>query len=228
LRADTNYRERFGLDCDRLEAPARLHEESATGPPNPEEYAMRKIRMQNRISIDGFFASLNKKTNGMEWFVQDPAIEKAAHKLGKADTLILGKDTFLLFQRTWMPMLTDSKAPPPMKKLAQELTKMKKIVFSTTVKATDWENTIFHDSDLIGVVKKLKRQNGADIMIMGSGSIVQQLTKAGLIDEYAFIVTPIIAGVGKPLFQDVSPLELELMSTKHFASGNVLSHFRAA
>ena len=189
---------------------------------------MRKLRMQNRISIDGFFASLNTKTNGMEWFVQDPAVEKAAHKLGKADTLILGKDTFLLFQKTWVPMLTDSKAPAPMKKLAQELTDMKKIVFSTTVKATDWENTTFHDNDLTGVVKKLKRQKGADIMIMGSGSVVQQLSKAGLIDEYAFIVTPVIAGEGKPLFQDASLLKLEMLSIKHFDSGNVLSHFRAA
>jgi dihydrofolate reductase len=187
---------------------------------------MRKLRMQNRISIDGFFASLNKKTNGMEWFVQDPAIEKAAHKLGKADTLILGKETFVLFQQAWVPMLTNPKAPTPMKKLAQELTNMKKIVFSTTLKATDWENTTFHDNDLTGVVKKLKRQKGGDILIMGSGSVVQQLTKAGLIDEYAFIVTPIIAGEGKPLFKDVSQLKLELMSIKHFASGNVLSQFR--
>jgi dihydrofolate reductase len=187
---------------------------------------MRKVRMQNRISIDGFFASLNEKTNGMEWFVQDPDIEKAAHQLGTADTLILGKDTFVLFQKTWVPMLTDPKALPTMKRLAQELTNMKKIVFSTTVKTTDWENTTFYDSDLAGVVKRLKRRKGADIMIMGSGSIVQQLTKEGLIDEYAFIVTPIIAGGGKPLFQDVSQLKLDLVSTKHFASGNVLSHFR--
>jgi dihydrofolate reductase len=164
----------------------------------------------------------------MEWFIQDPAIEKAAHKLGNADTLILGKNTFLLFQQTWVPMLTNPKAPPPMKKLAQELTQMKKVVFSTTVKATDWENTTFYDSDLVGVVKKLKRQKGADIMIMGSGNVVQQLTKAGLIDEYAFVVTPIIAGVGKPLFQNVSPLKLALLSTKHFASGNVLTHYRVA
>ncbi len=164
---------------------------------------MRKVRMQNRISIAGFFASLNKKTNGMEWFVQDPDIEKAAHKLGKADTLILGKDTFVLLQNTWAPMLTDPKA-------------------------TDWDNTTFDDSDVIGVVKKLKRRKGADIMIMGSGSVVQQLTKAGLIDEYAFIVTPIIAGEGKRLFRDVSQLKLELLSTRHFASGNVLSHFRTA
>jgi dihydrofolate reductase len=76
--------------------------------------------------------------------------------------------------------------------------------------------------------KKLKRQKGADIMIMGSGHIVQELTKAGLIDEYAFIVTPIIAGEGKPLFPGVLPLKLELISTKRFASGNVLSHFRTA
>jgi dihydrofolate reductase len=189
---------------------------------------MRTVRMQNRISLDGYFASLTKKTNGMDWFVQDPAIEKAAHKLGRADTLILGKDTFVLFQETWVPMLTDPEAPPPMKKLAQELTNMNKVVFSTSLKSSDWENTAFHDSDLPGVVTKLKRRKGADIMVMGSGSIVQQLTNEGLIDEYVFIVTPIIAGEGKALFQGVSQLKLELISTEPFDSGNVLSHFRTA
>jgi dihydrofolate reductase len=184
--------------------------------------------MQNRISIDGFFASLDKKANGMDWFVPDPAVEKAAHRLGAADTLILGKDTFVLFQSSWVPMLTDPKTPPPMRKLAQELTDMEKVVFSTSLTSTTWENTTFYDSDLVGVVNKLKKRTGADIMILGSGTIVQQLTKEGLIDEYVFLVTPIIAGEGKPLFKDVPQLALELISTRHFDSGNVLSHFRAA
>ncbi|MEO7705490.1 MAG: hypothetical protein ABIV92_12720 [Thermoflexales bacterium] len=59
-----------------------------------EDFNMRKIVVLNRVSIDGFFASLNQKSWGMDWFVQDPAVDKAAHALiagdSPPDTLILG------------------------------------------------------------------------------------------------------------------------------------------
>jgi dihydrofolate reductase len=184
--------------------------------------------MLNRISIDGYFASLNKKTDGMDWFLPDPEADEASHRLGKADTVVLGKNTFLLFERTWVPILNDPKAPEPMKKLARELTDMQKVVFSTSLKTTDWENTTFYEGDLPGVITKLKGRKGDDIMIMGSGSLVQQLTKAGLIDEYVLIVTPIIAGEGKPLFKEVPQRSLELLSAKSLGSGNVLSHYQAS
>jgi dihydrofolate reductase len=189
---------------------------------------MRKIVMLNRVSVDGFFASLNKKTWGMDWFIQDPKVDKAAHGLvGSADTLLLGGITYRGFERTWVPMLNNPDTPKEMKAVAEELTKMSKVVFSKTLKEKEitWENTQLHAGKLIEVVKDLKQGKGAGIMIMGSGTIIQQLANKGLIDEYAFILTPVIAGEGKSLFKDVKQSGIKLISAKSFDSGNVLLHY---
>lgn len=65
-------------------------------------------------------------------------------------------------------------------------------------------------------------------MIFGSGTIVQQLANAGLIDEYFFIVTPVVLGTGKPMFKDVKKNDLKLLETSDFTSGNVLLHYKFA
>lgn len=193
---------------------------------------MRKIVMLNRVSMDGFFASLNQKTWGMDWFVNDPEVDKAAHELGDSatppDTLILGGITYRGFESSWVPRLKDPNAPKELKAVAEELTNMTKVVFSKTLKKDEitWEKTQLHAGNLIGVIKELKQGKGRDMMIMGSGTIVQQLANEGLIDEYVFIVTPVIAGEGKPLFKDVKQLGLKLLSTKSFKSGNVLFHYK--
>ncbi|SDJ17848.1 dihydrofolate reductase family protein [Alteribacillus bidgolensis] len=189
---------------------------------------MRKVKMINRVSIDGYFASLNEMTGGMDWFVPDNDVDKTTHEMVKADTLIAGKATFELFEASWPPVLCDPNAPKEMKALAQELTDMRKIVFSETMKKSDWENTEFYSGDITEVVKKLKEEDGSDILIMGSGTVVQQLTKAGLIDEYVFIVTPVIASGGKQLFKEVNQNELTFLKAKSFDSGNVLLHYAVA
>ena len=184
--------------------------------------------MLNRVSIDGFFASLNQQTWGMDWFVHDAEVDKAAHELGGPSAtplLLLGGTTYRGFERSWVPRLKDPNAPKEMKAVAEELTKMTKLVFSKTLKEVTWENTRLFNGNLIEEVRKLNQEEGADIMIMGSGTIIQQLANEGLIDEYIFIVTPVIAGEGKPLFKDVKQFGLKLISTKSFNSGNILLRY---
>jgi dihydrofolate reductase len=189
---------------------------------------MRKIAVLNRVSIDGFFASLNQKTWGMDWFIQDPEVDKAVHGSGDStDTLLLGGITYKGFERSWTPWLKDPKAPKEMKAVAEELTKLTKVVFSKSLKENEitWENTKLFHSNLIEEVKKLKQEKGGGILIMGSGTIVQQLANEGLIEDYLFIVTPVVAGEGKPLFKDVKQFSLKLLETKTFNSGNVVLHY---
>ncbi|HYH75766.1 MAG TPA: dihydrofolate reductase family protein [Candidatus Saccharimonadales bacterium] len=186
---------------------------------------MRKVVMINRISIDGYFASNNQMTGGMDWFVQDPAVEAAVHKPVQSNTLVLGEVTFNLFEQSWVPMLQGPNTPAPLKAIAQELTDMRKIVFAKSRKESVWVNTEFFDGGLVDVVTDLKAQEGSDILILGSGTIVRQLATAGLVDEYLFIVSPVIAGEGKPLFKDVPLQNLKLVSTESFDSGNVVLHY---
>lgn len=188
---------------------------------------MRQIIMQNRVSMDGYFASLNEASFGMDWFVQDPEIDIAVRE-GKehVNTALFGGTTYRGFERSWLPILHDPNAPVEMKAVAEELTNMKKIVFSTTLRETSWANTTVLNGNLIEEVRKLKEENDSDMMIFGSGSIVQQLANHGLIDEYVFIVTPIVAGEGKPLFQAVQQFTLTLIEARPFESGNVLLRYK--
>ncbi|MFE5318224.1 dihydrofolate reductase family protein [Paenibacillus sp. NPDC056579] len=187
---------------------------------------MRKIKMLNRVSIDGYFASLNNANFGMDWFVHDPEVDKAVHESGGSmDTLILGRITYQGFERSWVPFLNDPNAPVQLKAVAEELTQMKKIVFSKNLKEANWENTKIINGDLLNNARRLKEEDGSDILVMGSGSIVQQLAEAGLIDDYLFIMTPVVAGEGKPLFQHVNQFGLSLVEARAFQSGNVVLHY---
>jgi dihydrofolate reductase len=189
---------------------------------------LRKVIVLNRISVDGYFASNDQAAWGMDWFVQDPQVDMATHERIHADTLLLGGVTFKGFEMMWVPVLNDPNALQPMKALAQELTNMKKVVFSKTSTKSEWENTDFHAGKLEEIVDALKKEEGADIMVLGSGSIVQQLAKAGLVDEYLFIETPVIAGEGKTFFKDVPQQKLQLKEAKSFDSGNVILHYLVA
>ena len=120
---------------------------------------MKKIMMLNRVSIDGFFASPNQETWGMDWFVQDPNVDKAAHELGgnaEAPLLLLGGVTYRGFERSWVPRLKDSN--PALKAIAEELTNMTKLVFSKTLKDVTWKNTKVFTGNLIEEIKNLKKE----------------------------------------------------------------------
>jgi dihydrofolate reductase len=182
--------------------------------------------MFNRVSIDGFFAGPHGESH--EWFVPDPAVDKASREMvGDADTVLFGRVTYQVFENHWPKAEKDPNASKEEKTVAKELKKMTKIVFSKTLKQVNWENSKLVNGDLVNEARKLRRQDGPAMLIFGSGTIVQQLTAAGLIDEYLFVLTPAILGDGKSLFKDVKKLNLVLLETRDFKSGNVILHYRA-
>ncbi|MCD8527597.1 dihydrofolate reductase family protein [Candidatus Woesebacteria bacterium] len=174
-----------------------------------------------------FFAGPNGE---IDWFVQDPEVDVAVHdpeRTGDCRITILGGTTYKLFEESWVPFLSDPDAPEEMKAVAEDLTNMTKVVFSEKIKETNWANTELHNGELINVAKKLK-EGDSDIIIFGSGTIVQQLANEDLIDEYLLIVTPVVLNEGKPLFKDVKHSHLRLLGSQSFGSGNVLLHYLAA
>jgi dihydrofolate reductase len=77
--------------------------------------------------------------------------------------------------------------------------------------------------DLTTEVRKLKREPGPNMTIMGSGSIVAQLADAGLIDEYQIVVSPLVLGNGRTLFEGVKKkLPMKLTKSRAFGNGNVV------
>ena len=184
---------------------------------------MRKVTMLNRISLDGFYAGPKGE---IDWFIHEAEVDKAAHELMDPDTLLLGRVTYQMFESYWPPVAKDPNAPEGARILANELNEMTKVVFSKTLKEVTWENSKLVHGDVAAEVRQLKQGAGPDIAIFGSGTIVQQLADKGLIDEYLVVVTPVVLGVGKPLFKEVKKSNLELLETRSFKSGNVLLHYR--
>ncbi len=184
---------------------------------------MRKVVMLNRISLDGFFAGPNGE---IDWFIHDPDVDRAAHEMMHPDTVLFGRLTYQMFESYWPPVAQDPNAPKEARTLANELNQMTKVVFSNCLEAVAWVNSELVKGAVTKQVRGLKQGDGHDITIFGSGSIVQQLANEGLIDEYLLIVTPVVLGTGKPLFKDVKKLNLELVETREFDSGNVLLHYK--
>ena len=102
-----------------------------------------------------------------------------------------------------------------------------KYVVSTTLEKVEWSNSKLIKGNIVEEISRLKQQPGQDILIGGSGKLVNTLMQQDLIDEYRLLVYPVVLGSGKRLFQDVSKTTLKLLETRAFPSGVVLLHYQS-
>ena len=111
--------------------------------------------------------------------------------------------------------------------VAEVMNSASKIVFSRTLDKVERSNTRLVKDNTAEEILKLKQQPGKDMVILGSCSIVSALGQRGLIDEYSFMVNPIILGRGRSISQGIKDrLNLKLLETRTFKSGNVLLHYQ--
>ena len=196
----------------------------------------RRIVTFNHVSADGYFS---RPDGSLSWVVQDAeldrsvatTIEQSKRDEGN-DTLLFGRRTYEQFEAFWPHALGDSptspdphhagRSSPEMRAMAVMLNEATKLVFSRTRQEVTWKNSrLLHEIDP-REIEALKAQPGKDIMIFGSGSVVSQLTQHELIDEYQFIVGPLVLGSGRQLITGVpQSLKLDLLEAKEYASGNV-------
>jgi dihydrofolate reductase len=190
--------------------------------------------MFNWVTADGYFAGPD---GNLEWVVPDEGQAKAAaESIPGFDTVLFGRRTYELFEGFWRHAVDDAPtAPDPHRPggrsrehraVATWLNEMTKLVFSRTLKGVTWGNSrVLHELDP-REIETMKRQPGKDMIIFGSGSIVSQLTQHGLIDEYQFVVCPILLGSGRPLLSGVSKnSRLDLLETKQYQSGDVMLRY---
>lgn len=177
--------------------------------------------MFNLISADGFFAGTD---GNLEWNVVDHEFDNwAAKTIEEYDTALFGRVTYELFAGYWPGAILDPKTSSQDWVIAKALDKMTKIVFSTTLKKAKWRNSRIAGQIDRQEIQALKEQPGKSIVVYGSGTVVTRLTELGLIDEYRFLVNPVVLGDGRRMFgQVVAELSLKLVSARPFSSGNVL------
>lgn len=195
---------------------------------------MRRIVAFDRVSADGYFASAD---GGLGWVVPDDEIDRgAAEKLGENDTILFGRRTYEMFESFWPKVTagssdphTPGRYPPQMLAMADWINQAQKIVFSRTRKEVAWTNSRLRPELDPREVEALKEAPGKGIMLFGSGSVASQLTEHGLVDEYHFIVGPVLLGSGRPLISGVpKTARLELLECRQYPSGNVLLRYGRA
>jgi dihydrofolate reductase len=179
---------------------------------------MRKLTVFNHVSLDGYF----KDANGdMSWaHAQDPEWNAFVAENAKGDSqLVFGRVTYDLMAGFWpTPFALES-----MPAVAERMNNLPKVVFSRTLDKATWNNTKLVKGNIAEEMRKLKNEPGPDMVIMGSGSIVAQFAQEGLIDDYQIVVSPLVLGKGKSMFEGVKEkLSLKLAKTRSFSNGNVL------
>ena len=183
---------------------------------------MRKLSVFNLVTVDGYISGPGCD---ISWHRVDKEFQKFAEKNSNSgNTLLFGRVTYEMMASYW-PSPDALKNDPV---IAQGMNRSPKIVFSRTLKRADWANTRLVKGDPLAEVRKLKKQSGKGLTILGSASIVAQLAEAGLIDEYQLLLNPVILGKGRTMFEGVEGKPtLKLASTRTFRNGNVLLCYAA-
>ena len=140
-----------------------------------------------------------------------------------ADLLVYGRKTYQLMVPYWPDIAKSQSETKADIEFAQAFDSLKKIVFSRSLASAEDENTRIVRTNLRDEILKLKQEPGKNILV-GGVDIPSQLMELGLIDEYRFVVTPIIVGEGRRLLEGVNlpeKLRLKLVESKIFKSGCV-------
>ncbi len=182
---------------------------------------MRKVVFGINVTLDG-------GCDHTQMIADDELHEYFTGLLRNSDIEILGRNTYNLMYPYWHDVAMNQSETEVTNEFARTFDSIPKIVFSTTLKSVEWNNTTLLRSNLQEEIVKLKQQPGKDISI-GSISIASQLTQLGFIDEYHFVVHPIVVGKGLRLFESAGlkdRLQLELVGSKKFRSGVIALHYK--
>ena len=185
---------------------------------------MPKLVVYNAMSLDGYFTDAK---GDMSWaHKQDPEWQAfVKENASGGGRLLFGRITYELMAGFWSTPAALQSNPV----VAERLNALQKFVCSTTLEQATWNNTTLLKGDLTAEVRKLKQQAAADIVVMGSGSVVAQLAEAGLVDEYQIVLNPLVVGQGRTLFEGVQrKLPMKLAKSRPFANGNVVLFYEPA
>jgi len=131
-------------------------------------------------------------------------------------TLVFGRTTYEMMASFWPTPAAAEQFP----EVARNMNSRPKVVFSKTLQKASWVNTTIVKDDPALAIKKMKNEPGDTLVIMGSGSIVSQLSSAGLIDEFQIMVLPVVLGAGKTMFDGANKmLNMTLTNSRTFKNG---------
>jgi len=180
---------------------------------------MRRIVVSTFITLDGVMEAPE------QWsfdFHSPDAMQSALELLLASDALLLGRTTYETFAAAW-PGRED-----PMG-FAEKMNSMPKHVVSTTLEEPTWAGTTVVSEDVPNAVRALKKQAGGDLLMYGSATLMRSLMEHDLIDEYRFLLCPVVVGEGARLFPEGTPRKaLKLAGTTPLSGGITVLRYHPA
>ncbi len=189
---------------------------------------MRKVTLFMMVSLDGYFEGPN---HDLSWHKVDKEFnEFAVSNMKEADTLLFGRRTYELMAGFW-PTHKASLDDKDDATIAEKMNNMPKIVFSRTLKSVkeskNWKNVRLIKENIGEEIKKLKSQEGKELMVLGSSNLCASLLELSLLDELRIMVNPVVIGKGTPLFSGIkNNFKFKLLKTRQFESGNILLYYK--
>jgi dihydrofolate reductase len=178
---------------------------------------MRKIVAAINLTLDGF-------CDHTAILPDEEIHQHYTELLREADAVLYGRITYQLMQ-FWQTLVKNPSGEKSMDDFARAIDNIPKIVFSHTLKNVAWDSAQLANQPIEEMVLALKQQSGRDIFV-GSRSLIIQLMKLNLIDEYQLCVHPVIAATGLPLFENLNHRTiLKLIKTKTFSGGAVTLYY---
>lgn len=165
---------------------------------------MRKIVVTEFLSLDGVMEE-------PAWTVpywNDAIAQFKDDEQSTTDALLLGRVTYQGFAAAW-PQSTDEGA--------DYMNNVSKYVVSTTLETAEWNNSTLIKDNIVEAITQLKQQEGQDILVYGSATLVQTLIQHDLVDRYRLLIYPVVLGEGKRLFQAGTPTTLKLIDSQSFS-----------
>jgi len=182
---------------------------------------MRQLVFAINMTTDGY-------CDHMDMIADEELHEYFTKLLRNASLMIFGRITYQLMVPYWPDVARDRTATEAINEFARVFDSLDKVVFSKTLKGVIGSNTRIVSENLAEEVRVLKRQSGKDICVSGL-SIASQLSELGLIDEYHFVVHPVIAGKGPRFSETSNPhdrLLLDFIGSETLRSGVIALHYR--
>jgi len=189
---------------------------------------MRSIHLFVMLSLDGYFEGPN---HDLSWHNVDDEFNKyAIEQLKETGLILFGRRTYELMEGFWPKAAVDPETSPDNREIAHLMNGTEKIVFSRTLdrvrETANWRNVKLRHSVDLAEIRRFKMIPGKDIWV-GTSDLAVSFIKEDLIDEFRFMINPVIVGGGTRIFQGLDKrLDLELKKTRGFQSGNVLMHYR--
>lgn len=173
---------------------------------------MRKIVVTEFVTLDGV---MEDPQNWSFPYWEDDIAKVKHDELFASDAQLLGRITYEGFAAAW-PGRKDEEG------YADRINNLPKYVVSESLKKAEWNNSHIINKDILQEIAKLKEDEGKDILIHGSATLVNKLLQAGLVDEVRLLVYPVVLGKGKRLFWEETEVKLELTNSRSFSKGVVL------